>query len=101
MPLDMTGSARYDREPHYRRYLDRSGKVAVICVQDFDYYDYDASRFLDTRTFSTSAEAVVAPIELTEMIIKASDEESASQALRNIRAIFAWNNSGREAWAIS
>ncbi len=89
MSLDMTGHARYERDPHYRRYLDSLGRVSVICVQDFDYLNYDASRFLDTRAFASVEEASQAPIDLTETVLAASDGEGAAQALRNIRAVMA------------
>jgi hypothetical protein len=85
--LDMTGRDRPDLDVHYRRYLSHDNRPAIICVQDFDYYDYDASRFLDRRAFSSEEEARQAPIDLTEMIIEATDSESAAQVLRNIRAV--------------
>lgn len=87
MGLDMTGEARFNPGVHYRRYLATDGRIAVICVQDFDYRDYDASRFLDTQTFETDEEAHQVLIDLTEMIIAASDREGAVQVLRNIRAV--------------
>lgn len=90
MPLDMTNSESSNPLPHYRRYLGFDGLIAVICVQDFDYDDYDASRFLDFRSFDSEEEARQAPIDLTEMILEASDKEGAAQALRNIRAVLNW-----------
>jgi hypothetical protein len=89
MLLDLTGSAKNEREPHYRRYLSDKGQILIICMQDFDYDDYDPSRFLDRRAFSSEEVARQAPIDLTEMIIEATDGESAEQALRNIRAVLA------------
>jgi hypothetical protein len=90
MALDMTGPARHDGDVHYRRYLSRDDKPTVICVQDFDYRDYDASRFLDKRSFESEEEARQAPIDLTEPILEATDQEGAAQALRNIRAVLSW-----------
>lgn len=63
MPLDMTGNHRYNQEVHYRRYLSpRSHQVTVICVQDFDYRDYEPSRFVDLAAFDTEEEAELTPL---------------------------------------
>lgn len=62
MPLDLTFPGSLNREPHYRRYLRPDGTIHVVCVQDFDYRDYDASRFVDEDTFPTSVQAETAPI---------------------------------------
>lgn len=94
MALDMTGPARHDRDVHYRRYLGNDGKPTVICVQDFDYHDYDRSRFLDLRAFSSKVEAQWALIDaddLIEAVVEADDRETAMQIIRNIRALDQWN----------
>lgn len=95
MGLDLTGEARHERAPHYRRYLGREGRATVICVQDFDYQDYEASRFLDSQAFYSRDEAEQMPIDLTEMIIAATDRESAEQVLRNLSAM---RKSSGETW---
>ena len=86
MALDMTGPALYDREPHFRHYLDKHDRPIVVCVQDFDYRDYDASRFLDLASFESEEEAREAPIDLLDLIAAAADREMAA-ALRNVRAV--------------
>lgn len=48
---------RYNPEVHYRLYLGRDGKPSVICVQDFDYPDYDQARFLSNRAYTSEDEA--------------------------------------------
>ncbi|TDB90876.1 hypothetical protein E1264_03355 [Actinomadura sp. KC216] len=50
---------RNNPKPHYRLYLDRDGKPCIICVQDFDYMDYEDSRFLSDEGYDTEAEAEV------------------------------------------
>jgi hypothetical protein len=63
MPLDMTGDHRYKRQVHYRRYLSqRDRRIIVICVQDFDYGDYEPSRFVDLQAFETEEEARLTPL---------------------------------------
>jgi hypothetical protein len=42
---------------HYRLYLGRDGRPTVICVQDFDYPDYDQSRLLSNRAWIDEHEA--------------------------------------------
>lgn len=62
MPLDMTGEHRHNRDVHYRRYLAaRDHRITVVCVQDFDYPDYEPSRFIDLQAFDTEEEAALAP----------------------------------------
>ncbi len=53
----------YDRhrsnpEVHYRLYRGRDGKATVICVQDFDYMDYDSTRFLSPIAWDSESEAM-------------------------------------------
>jgi hypothetical protein len=50
--------ARHNPGVHYRLYLSPHGEGAVvICVQDFDYRDYEDARFLSYESFTTEAEA--------------------------------------------
>jgi hypothetical protein len=63
MPLDMTGDHKYNRDVHYRRYLSlRDHRITVICVQDFDYRDYEPSRFIDLQAFDSDEEARLTPL---------------------------------------
>ncbi|MFG2532760.1 hypothetical protein [Streptomyces sp. NPDC048516] len=91
MPLDMTGDARHNPSVHYRRYLDRDNKVTIVCVQNFDYYDYDASRFADYASFDTDLEAQYAPISPDDALDAArelpGDRVAAAQATRLASAI--------------
>lgn len=60
-------SARHNRDVHYRLYLSHDGEGAtVICVQDFDYYDYDDDRFVGYESFKTEAEAETALAKVRE-----------------------------------
>ncbi len=43
-------------EVHYRLYRSW-GVIRVICVQDFDYVDYDAKLFVGDTCYKTEAEA--------------------------------------------
>lgn len=47
---------RHQRDVRYRLYLGREGPT-VICVQDFDYDDYDTERLLSNRAFTTDENA--------------------------------------------
>jgi len=91
MPLDMTGPARWKREVHYRRYLSNDGRVITICVQDFDYRDYDPSRFVDLADFPTEQEAAFMPLRPQDVIDTAAntpdDHVAAGQAVRLLAAI--------------
>lgn len=91
MPLDMTGPARWKREVHYRRYLGNDGSITVICVQDFDYPDYDPSRFVDLADFPTEPEAAFTPLRPQDVIDSAAnspaDHVIAGQAQRLLVAI--------------
>ncbi|MGW0604236.1 hypothetical protein [Streptomyces sp. NPDC002640] len=91
MPLDMTDPARWKREVHYRRYLSNSGSVIPICVQDFDYPDYDPSRFVDLADFPTEQEAAFTPLRPEDVIDTAAttpdDHVAAGQAVRLLAAI--------------
>lgn len=41
-------------EPHYRL-IEKDGKIIPVCVQWFDYFDYDS--FVTERMFATEDEA--------------------------------------------
>ncbi|MDX3165886.1 hypothetical protein PV516_19050 [Streptomyces scabiei] len=69
MPIDMAGPHRHNPEVHYRRYLShRASRITVICVQDFDYYDYEPSRFVDLASFDSEGEALSAPLQVEDVI---------------------------------
>ena len=91
MPLDMTGSARWNSRVHYRRYLRNDGNITVVCVQDFDYPDYDASRFVDLADFPTKQGAAFTPLRPEDVIDTAADSSddavAACQAQRLLVAI--------------
>lgn len=59
-PVNDHDPHRYNSDVHYRLYLDHKGKPAVICVQDFDYPDYDPARFLSPDAWNNEADAELA-----------------------------------------
>lgn len=64
--------AEFDRdEVHYRIYHSpRDGKLTSICVQWFDYYDYDEKRFVGEHHFADEDEADEAVDFLNQKILK-------------------------------
>lgn len=54
---DLNDSHRWNNDIHYRHYLDFDGDPVVICVQDFDYPDYKAKRFLSGDAWDNQVEA--------------------------------------------
>lgn len=48
---------RYNGDVHYRLYFGRDGEPCVICVQDFDYVDYNENRLLSNTAFDTEQAA--------------------------------------------
>lgn len=61
---DRTQDPHRDRDDvHYRLYLGRDGEPAVICVQWFDYLDYEDARFLSYDAYPTE-EAAEAELRL-------------------------------------
>lgn len=48
---------RHNRRVHYRLYMGRDDRPAVICVQDFDYVDYDARLILSPGAWDVEADA--------------------------------------------
>lgn len=93
MPLDMTGDHRGNRDVHYRRYLSlQDHRIIVICVQDFDYHDYEPSRFIDLQAFSTEEEASLTPLsaqDVADEMRKLPDDDSLGfmQGNRILRAL--------------
>lgn len=62
---------RGNPDVHYRLYWSkRSQALVVICVQDFDYFDYDDSCFIDYVAYATEADADRA-LALTLAVIRA------------------------------
>lgn len=49
---------------HFRLYSDRNGRPTVICVQDFDYPDYNPQRILSSQAWDTQDDAEAALAEL-------------------------------------
>lgn len=49
---------RCNSDVHYRLYWSkRSQSLVVICVQDFDYFDYDDNCFVDYAGYATEVDA--------------------------------------------
>lgn len=82
MTLDMTGPARNRTTVHYRRYLNTAGQIVAICVQDFDYPDYDPARFLDYEAFDTQAEAEYTPLRAGDAYIQGREHRHDPVAVR-------------------
>jgi hypothetical protein len=62
---------------HYRLYFSaRDAEVVVICVQDFDYNDYDDEGFIGYEAYET--------------------ESAAQLALAGLRAVFGARRGGTE-----
>jgi hypothetical protein len=94
VPLDLTAPGCYKRDVHYRRYLADTGKITVVCVQDFDYCDYDTARFIDEAVFESEAEAVATSIDvgpLFSIIESSTDRIAVAQAHCALRAILRQN----------
>lgn len=63
----------YNPAVHYRLYLSpRTGAPTVICVQDFDYFDYDARRIVSAEAWDSEGEAEGALLDLAPAIAAAS-----------------------------
>lgn len=50
----------YNRSVHYRIYRNKADEPVVICVQDFDYCDYDSDRFLSSLSWGNEQDAQAA-----------------------------------------
>ena len=55
---------RYNPNVHYRLYQGPNGPM-VACLQDFDYYDYDASKFLSPEAWDDEEAAKIALLAVT------------------------------------
>ena len=61
---------RFNPDVHYRFYLShRENRATVVCVQDFDYRDYDQDRFIGPWAFTDEA---TANQELEKLMIDAA-----------------------------
>lgn len=69
---------RWDSQVHYRLYVGRDGQPAVICAQDFDYFDYDARRMLSPEAWPLEAQAEQALVELLPSLAAAGRQASAA-----------------------
>jgi hypothetical protein len=66
---DWTGDPHTgDRRVHYRLYMTPDGKPTLICVQDFDYFDYDARLILSPEAWDREADAEDALVDLLPRI---------------------------------
>lgn len=62
---------RNNPDVHYRLYWSkRKNALVVICVQDFDYFDYDDSCFIDYTAYDTQDDADRALV-LTLAVVRA------------------------------
>lgn len=57
---------RTNPDVHYRLYLGSGDHLMVICVQDFDYHDYDQNRFVTYQAWETEEEALAALTTLVD-----------------------------------
>jgi uncharacterized Zn ribbon protein len=48
---------RFNRKVHFRLYNSEQYGPTVICVQDFDYLDYDGRKFLSPEAWDEEQEA--------------------------------------------
>lgn len=71
---DWIGDEHHDNlAVHYRLYLSpHTGEPTVICVQDFDYCDYDARRIISSEAWDSEGEAEDALLDLAPAITAAS-----------------------------
>lgn len=55
---EVLGQLDNHEDAHYRVYLSKNtNKPITICVQYFDYYDYEGARFLEAKAYKTEGEA--------------------------------------------
>ena len=45
---------------YYRLFVDGHDELVVVCMQDFDEYDYDQKRFINTKQYETEERAEAA-----------------------------------------
>ena len=55
-----TDRNRSNPEPHWRLYHSKNGGPTVVEVQDFDYPDYEAERFMTARAYTAEEDANLA-----------------------------------------
>jgi hypothetical protein len=65
---------RSNPDVHYRLYLSIRFGLTVVCVQDFDYPNYDAARFVTYQAWDTEQAANVALHELQDEADQLVDE---------------------------
>lgn len=112
-----TDRNRTNPDVHYRLYHSANGGPTVICVQDFDYPDYEDERFMTGQAYSSEEDANLAlgtylfraralhdrtaddrlahalgevdriATELSEWIDRAPEDEIPSVADRTLRAL--------------
>ncbi|MGP3777006.1 hypothetical protein ACTWJ8_39855 (plasmid) [Streptomyces sp. SDT5-1] len=93
MPLDMTGVHQHAPGVHYRRYLSqRDHRIIVICVQNFDYHHYEASRFVDLQSFTSEERARLTPLSTADVLhqmerLEGDDTVGALQGQRILREL--------------
>lgn len=60
---------RCNSDVHYRLYWSkRSQSLVVICVQDFDYPDYDDNCFVDYVAYTRESDADVALVRFLDSV---------------------------------
>lgn len=64
----MSDPHRHRDDVHYRLYLPRDGAPTVICVQWFDYFDYDEAGFLSPEAWDDETDAEQALNELVDAL---------------------------------
>ena len=64
---------RNNPEVHYRLYLGRSG-LTVICVQDFDYSDYDARRIISSESWDRESDAQDVLLKILPLVRSLEDD---------------------------
>lgn len=75
---------RYNGDVHYRLYMSHRGhEPVVICVQDFDYVDYDARRIMSTDAWDTEAERAYAALLPKIAKVQAALPTSMNQDMRD------------------
>lgn len=60
---------RHNSEMHFRLFHPKGELPTVVCMQDFDYRDYDYSRFMTYDGYPTEEEATAALDELMSRVI--------------------------------
>lgn len=87
-----------DDAVHYRHYLRHDGSPTVVCVQSFDYFDYDAERFLSTDAWDTELDAESALSRFLTQVMPAADADAPTSSrlkatgrgLTRLQAVYAF-----------